>query len=157
MGPGWPALPPNWQIAVGIDAQCIQQLLEKSIEFGLARLRALLLLYWFISRFPYKVILRISEMAFGKIRRWITCKSGDGTICDFWRWAINFAFVFRKAISTFRRGVLRKTPLEAEDLACGHAPMRVWRLCCTNDLTDGVPLSPDRFTPRPLLPGCQGR
>jgi catechol 2,3-dioxygenase-like lactoylglutathione lyase family enzyme len=23
-------------------------------------------------------------------------------------------------------------------------------LCCTNDLTDGVPLSPDRFTPRPL-------
>jgi hypothetical protein len=47
VGPGWPALPPNGQIAVGIDAQRSQQLLEKSIKLSLARLRALLLLYWF--------------------------------------------------------------------------------------------------------------
>ena len=64
-------------------------------------------------------------MAFGKIRRWITRKSGVGPIGDFRRWAINFACVFRKAISTFRRWVLRKTPLESEDVARGHAPMRV--------------------------------
>ena len=47
MGLGWPALPPGWQGAVRIDAQCVQQLCEKSIKIDLARLRILLLLYWF--------------------------------------------------------------------------------------------------------------
>ena len=41
---GWPALPPAGQ-GGGVEAQRLEQLFEKIIRNGLARLRALLLLY----------------------------------------------------------------------------------------------------------------
>jgi len=44
--PGWPALPPTGQ-GGGVEAQRIEQLTENLIGNRLARLRALLLLYWF--------------------------------------------------------------------------------------------------------------
>ena len=47
MGPGWPALPLGGEDAVRIKAQRGQQLCEKMIKIDLARLRILLLLYWF--------------------------------------------------------------------------------------------------------------
>ena len=47
MGSGWPALPPGGQGAVRIKAQRGQQLCEETIKIDLARLRILLLLYWF--------------------------------------------------------------------------------------------------------------
>ena len=45
--PCWPALPPGRERLVGIDAQRLQQLCEEPIKLGIARLRVLLLLYWF--------------------------------------------------------------------------------------------------------------
>ena len=44
--PGWPALPPAGQ-GVGVEAECCEQVPENLIGNRLARLRALLLLYWF--------------------------------------------------------------------------------------------------------------
>ena len=47
MQPGGPALPPGGERLVGIEAQRTQQLCEEPIKIGIARLRVLLLLYWF--------------------------------------------------------------------------------------------------------------
>jgi hypothetical protein len=42
----WPALPPAGQ-GVGVEAQRQKQLCKELIKIGIARLRVLLLLYWF--------------------------------------------------------------------------------------------------------------
>ena len=48
MEPCWPTLPPGGQGGVCSEAQRGQQLCEKPIKIGIARLRILLLLlYWF--------------------------------------------------------------------------------------------------------------
>jgi len=47
IGPCWPALPPGGQGGVGGEAQRDEQFCEKPIKINLARLRVLLLLYWF--------------------------------------------------------------------------------------------------------------
>ena len=47
MGAGGPALPPGRQGSIGGKAQRREQFCEEPIKFGLARMRFLLLLYWF--------------------------------------------------------------------------------------------------------------
>jgi hypothetical protein len=47
MPSGWPALPPGGQGGVGGKAERRQQVCDEPIKFGFARLRVLLLLYWF--------------------------------------------------------------------------------------------------------------
>jgi hypothetical protein len=51
MQPGRPALPPAGQ-GGGVEAECREQLPENLIGYARARLRALLLLYWFSWWFP---------------------------------------------------------------------------------------------------------
>ena len=54
-------------------------------------------------------------MALGKIRRWNARKSGDGSLCGIRRWILIFCN-FNKAVSGFRRRLLRKSGFESEDV-----------------------------------------
>ena len=67
-------------------------------------------------------------MALGKIRRWNTRKSGDGSIWRFRRWIVIFCCDFNKAFSGFRRWFLRESGLEPQDVSGGLAAMSMWIL-----------------------------
>src|SRR3989338_7157068 len=59
-------------------------------------------------------------MAFGKIRRLLCRKSGDGSMSGIRSWVtVLFLVRSRKAVSCFRRWLLWKSILEPQDVACG--------------------------------------